>query len=368
MEIEISKLNSDIFSILKAIAIIAVVAGHTLYEPVSDFVYLFHLPLFYFCSGYLFKDKYADAKWEFVKNRFKRLYIPTFLYGLFFLLIYNLLFDLNVYSQYFGYLDSVSHRYVLADYISALKQLLICNPNACGAMLGAMWFVRSILICSIVFCFLVFVSKKLSPNRSDCVLGVLVFSAAILFNWVPFEWYKMPLKPDIVREMACGVPLMYFGRLFRYVKTEKIEKYYLPIGLVCFIVLIALNLVEYNNSVGAGWHQTSLLLHYVVSLIGIVFTYICATYIVNTPLTPPLKIIGKYTFEIMALHFIAFKLVSLVQIYIYNYDATYLSKFPVIEINSYIWWIPYTIVGVGLPLFYVWLKNNFQRLVNVGKR
>lgn len=168
--------------------------------------------------------------------------------------------------------------------------------------------------------------------------------------------------------MTCGVPLMYFGRLFRYVKTEEIEKYHLPIGLVCFVVLIVLSFVGYNNSVGAGWHQTSLLLHYVVSLIGIVFTYICATYIVNTPLTPPLKIIGKYTFEIMALHFIAFKLVSLVQIYIYNYDATYLSKFPVIEINSYIWWIPYTIVGVGLPLFYVWLKNNFQKLVNVGRR
>lgn len=357
MAVEISKLQSDIFSILKAIAIIAVVAGHTLYEPVSDFVYLFHLPLFYFCSGYLFKDKYADAKWTFVKNRFKRLYIPTLLYGLFFLSIYNLLFDINVYSQHFGYLDSVSHRFVLSDYISALKQLLICNPGACGSMLGAMWFVRSILICSIAFCFLVFISKKLSPNRSDLVLGILVFSVAILFNWVPFEWYKMPLKPNIAREMACGVPLMYWGRLFRYVKTERFDKRFLLIGLFCFIVLVAVSSVGYDNSVGDGWHQTSLLLHYVVSLIGILFAYVCATYIVKTPLVTPLKVVGKYTFEIMALHFIAFKLVSLVQIYIYNYDDTYLSKFPVIEINSYIWWIPYTIVGVGLPLFYVWLKN-----------
>lgn len=60
----------------------------------------------------------------------------------------------------------------------------------------------------------------------------------------------------------------------------------------------------------------------------------------------------------MALHFLSFKVISLLQIYIYNYDITYLSKFPVIEINSYLWWIPYTIVGVGLPLCYVWLNDK----------
>ena len=90
----INNYKTDVFAILKAMAIIAVVAGHTMYAPVEDFVYLFHIPLFYFCTGYFFKDRYIYNKLDFIKGRFKRLYIPAFCYGLLFLLLYNIFFSL----------------------------------------------------------------------------------------------------------------------------------------------------------------------------------------------------------------------------------------------------------------------------------
>ena len=49
--------NSHVFSIMKGLGIIFVVAGHTAYSPVHNFVYLFHLAVFYFVAGYFFKDK-----------------------------------------------------------------------------------------------------------------------------------------------------------------------------------------------------------------------------------------------------------------------------------------------------------------------
>lgn len=54
--------NSHVFSIMKGLGIIFVVAGHTAYSPVHNFVYLFHLAVFYFVAGYFFKDKYIDDK------------------------------------------------------------------------------------------------------------------------------------------------------------------------------------------------------------------------------------------------------------------------------------------------------------------
>lgn len=63
--------NSHVFSIMKGLGIIFVVAGHTAYSPVHNFVYLFHLAVFYFVAGYFFKDKYIDDKLLFVWKKLK---------------------------------------------------------------------------------------------------------------------------------------------------------------------------------------------------------------------------------------------------------------------------------------------------------
>lgn len=363
----INNYKTDVFAILKAMAIIAVVAGHTMYAPVEDFVYLFHIPLFYFCTGYFFKDRYIYNKLDFIKGRFKRLYIPAFCYGLLFLLLYNIFFSLNLYSDQYGYLNYVSHVYTQQDYIKALRNLLLCDCWGCGNLLAAMWFVRSILICSIAFCFFVYFAKLISVKYENYVLGLIVFGVAITLNWVPFDYYTLPLKENIAREMACGVPMMFFGRIFHFVKLPDSLKFVIPSTVASFVILIILIILDYDNSVGDGWYRTSLIVHYLVSLVGIFFIYNCAIYIRMTPLAPPLKIVGKYTFEIMALHFLAFKLVSLLQVWIYGYDIVFLSKFPVIEFNTWIWWIPYTIVGVGVPILYMCAVEKMKMILSDNK-
>lgn len=59
--------------------------------------------------------------------------------------------------------------------------------------------------------------------------------------------------------------------------------------------------------------------------------------------------IGKCSLEIMALHFLAFKIVSLIIIIIYRLPVTRLSDYPVIETGG-LWWICYTLVGVCVPV------------------
>ena len=71
------KENSHVFSIMKGLGIIFVVVGHTSYSPVHNFVYLFHLAVFYFVAGYFFKDKYIDDKLLFLWKKIKSLYCRT---------------------------------------------------------------------------------------------------------------------------------------------------------------------------------------------------------------------------------------------------------------------------------------------------
>ena len=52
-----SKARNNNIDIIKGIAIILMVYGHT-FGVARDFIYLFHMPVFIFVSGYCFKEKH----------------------------------------------------------------------------------------------------------------------------------------------------------------------------------------------------------------------------------------------------------------------------------------------------------------------
>ena len=74
----------EYIDIAKGIGILLVVWAHILLVGWTHrFIYAFHMPLFFFISGYLFKsDKYNSFK-DFFKKRFKRLIIPYLIYSVF---------------------------------------------------------------------------------------------------------------------------------------------------------------------------------------------------------------------------------------------------------------------------------------------
>ncbi|MFC6998652.1 acyltransferase family protein [Rufibacter roseus] len=75
----------------KAIGIFLVVLAHTpLWTPAQNFIYVFHMPLFFFISGYLFSHRKHVTYLAFIKRRTKQLLVPylffsaiTFLFWLF---------------------------------------------------------------------------------------------------------------------------------------------------------------------------------------------------------------------------------------------------------------------------------------------
>ena len=73
---------SNKVNILKALAILLVVSGHLEFSLFGMFSpYSFQLALFFFISGYLFKDKYLDDVVTFIKRRIKSLLVPYYLYN-----------------------------------------------------------------------------------------------------------------------------------------------------------------------------------------------------------------------------------------------------------------------------------------------
>lgn len=79
------------FSFLQVFAIILVVVGHSFYQhegnPVFYWIYTFHMPLFFFISGYLLRNSVLRSGkslgeycgWRFVLKKAKRLLLPYWL-------------------------------------------------------------------------------------------------------------------------------------------------------------------------------------------------------------------------------------------------------------------------------------------------
>ena len=68
--------------VLRGILIIFVVLGHSTHGTLHDFIFLFHMPLFFMISGLLISKERMIEKGYYIK-KIKQLMIPYFAYGIF---------------------------------------------------------------------------------------------------------------------------------------------------------------------------------------------------------------------------------------------------------------------------------------------
>lgn len=96
------KMRFDNITISKGFAIVLMVVVHARFsEYGSAFVNMFHMPLFFFFSGYCFKEQYINNFGSYAQKRIKGIYFPYVKWGLFFLMLHNVFFHLNIYNDVF---------------------------------------------------------------------------------------------------------------------------------------------------------------------------------------------------------------------------------------------------------------------------
>jgi fucose 4-O-acetylase-like acetyltransferase len=92
--------RSKWIDVYKGIGIILVVAGHIFEGPIRDLIFLFHMPLFFFISGYLYKPK---NYFNYFTKKSLSLLTPYFS----FLIVFNVLYffmngDVDIYAIIYG--------------------------------------------------------------------------------------------------------------------------------------------------------------------------------------------------------------------------------------------------------------------------
>ena len=102
-------------SFAKGIGIMLMVLGHTFFSAYGyAVIYMFHMPLFFFLSGYCFRVSHLENFKNYAMKRISRIYVPFVKWGLLFLLLHNIFFHLNIYNDTFGFEGEVSQLYGVA--------------------------------------------------------------------------------------------------------------------------------------------------------------------------------------------------------------------------------------------------------------
>lgn len=291
------KIFSDKINLLKALAIILVVSGHLEFKFFDMFPpYSFQLALFFFISGMLFKDKYLDNVFEYIKRRVKSLLVLYFLYSAFYAVVTIGIEKLT--GKFWG-MELSLKNFFITPFLNGHQFDLSCP----------MWFVPQLFITMIIFLYCQRLLREKSEPIKFAFYTLLGFSAIPLTKIVPVV---TPLLLVIVRTIF-SLFFVYLGHFY----TTKIEgKYniFTPKVLGAVICLQAV-LWHFNrdftaeHGIGLSYvlvwarFDNQIIVPVLTSITGIWFSmwFINVTYeyIKNINF---IKLIGENTYHIMANH------------------------------------------------------------------
>lgn len=255
-----------VWDIVKGLGICFVVAGHGFQGDVSRFFNLFHIPLFFFVSGLVFKIKDRSFKniVDFFLKCMKALWLPSLLYGIFYVVVHNPFVSLGLYDL---------ERYSLkSTVISIIKHVGFLKTEP---LESAMWFLTAIFIGRFLLYGVLWISSFFANNNRlqttiEMALIVLIFCMGCLF------FYKRIRLPGNADNACSLVPFMYAG--YKLKKTNLSHPWLI---IPSFVVVLAVLVLTEKTLRMSRNEIVNPLFFLTVSAAGICFTYQLATLLQN---------------------------------------------------------------------------------------
>ena len=343
-----SKFNSEM-NLLKMIGIVHVVVSHV-YAKLFSILrqsYSFHMPLFYFISGYFYNEDHEKEKKKYVWSKFKKNV------GLFyFYLLIMVIFSLLIRWKYSISLGTIS-------WYTIFVKPFTMGPENPGFLMGPAWFILSLFLVQSIFVFLYPLIKKIFKKDFFKILFFLFFGIISIYfsnqSWSRNEFIIMILRTNI------GIMFYYLGYFYKKNIENKINIFNgkilsLSLLLMSLLVITNINLKFSFVSVEFGGQ---VLIPFTTSIIGIYISIFIAKGLdkIIKNENDILHIIGRNSLYIMIFQFLVFFIISLLFFKSYHIlDDFYslLTLYPYcpsyIDINKF--WPLYIGLGLLLPSLY----------------
>lgn len=273
----------------KGIGIILVVLGHAaISRPFAYYIFSFHMPLFYFLSGFLLNvDKY-DSFLSFGKSRFKRLIIPYVVFSFISVILISIINGLQVDQIYFS-------NFFKALIVSKRNEIFYNVP---------LWFLTSLFTVEMMF----YILRKVIKNN------LILFGIVSIMGFIGYMYIQRWMLPMLPWTFDASVFYMVFYGLGHLAKVyyAKLKALKWLVGPLIFLNIAYLlsyttvsNLITFANKSAA----TGYLLTLIISIAGIVTCAVVSEYLKDSHF---LKVIGRNSMIIFILHMLCFVLINTV--------------------------------------------------------
>ncbi len=332
--------KDNYISTAKAIGIILMVVGHAISQNFAyRFIYIFHMPLFFFCSGYFYRVPTSlDGVRLFVFKRFCRLYLPFVKWGVLFLLFHNFFCFLHIYDS------KTINYYALPDYLYRLKSLLFTMTGQ-DQLIDPFWFLKQLLLSSLLVCLATFLLRKFTYKYKDLFLWFFFIFMAIVSKY--YEW-GLPILWDL-SIIFLSASFVFAGYLYRIVEKETV---YSNKNLILSSIIVFFVVWCKNDYLDMLWYNSkNLLLLLFAAVVGIFMVLCISKSIERYEVKNFFHYVGNHTMIILVLHLLVFKIGNLFKIYIYGFSMERLADYKIIPEHNEIFWVVYTLLGCLIPLF-----------------
>lgn len=334
------------------------------------FIFEFHMPLFFITAGYFFSTKYLHDEATFVKKRFKGLYFPFVKWAVFFLIIHNWMFKIGILNEVYGNEQGgVLHPWTAHQMQQNLWNIFTAMGGYDAFLCGAFWFFRGLLVASILYLIIYKVvdfGLRRVPRYSHLAPYIICIIMLLLCGWKTWEGLKViNLVQGGYRDMmgcfffGCGFIFRQYAEGYR----QAMSRYYAALWTTILFGIIVYLFSEYLTA-NMNWRSTfkQFLSLPVPAILGFLMTYNISRWIDAHEgwFRRFLIYVGDHTLNIFIFHIVSYKVVSLIKIWYYGLDIRQVGCHMVIHDYSQqdLFWILYTIAGVGIPLAGTWLNEK----------
>lgn len=343
--------RNDCITIAKAIAIILMVLAHAgFFHDGAKFINMFHMPMFFFCSGFCFKEKYLTNFKSFFLRKVRGIWWPFVKYGLIFLLFHNVFFRLNIYNSSFSFRGVSQH--LLSPSEILLNFFNLVHFGNVEQLLGGFWFLRTLFYASIISFFVI----KYLFNRS-VVLTIFILSFAVIL--LTYLHLKVPFFNIGYLDVLASA---FFVTGYAFSKHKLVYAYPLmKIVIMFLIVYISALFIPMSMLKMPRWGGG---IYFIIAMVGSIMVMSISSKLNSLQCAGKkfLIFVGNHTLDILVWHFLSFKLVNLFVIVIEKKSMNLLACFPVIP-DSFegfyytSWWPLYFLIGLAFPIIYALLKE-----------
>ena len=341
--------RSAYWDIVKGFAIIAVVMGHC--GIMTAFVYLFHLAVFFFVTGYFYNEnKYGDDPFRYFGKRLSGCWPRFFFYTVCCVLVHNFFVTRGLYANT-----------ALYNHTAMLTSILHGAAMQCTeTMQGALWFVPAWLLTSACFSGIIWFGRTAARRLGPAWIEPAATAFGILAAGITglFLYDRQCYLPYNLHCAILVIPLYYAAWMMRR-HLPSFKRYATWYGALISAVLLYLVNTRLYIFIDISAMSIPGVRYYPVSLLGIYLVLSLSAIAERIPcLSRGLAFLGRYSFDIMALHFLVFKLTDLVYARFAAVSATAenLAGFPVGfrgELEPV-----YLVLGVLLPALTGWAVDR----------